>query len=120
MVEVDKDWELSGNFQEGETKVKSKTNKFEENISENRKSFFFRCEKTPLKLGTNFWDVTNLPPLKRISSRDSETIRDSRGYNKIFLVWFNIPLYLKYFKTFSYTILKFNTQKGSTLSRIFH
>ena len=32
MVEADKDRELLGNFQEGETKVKSKTIWFKENI----------------------------------------------------------------------------------------
>ena len=39
MVEVDKDRGLLEIFQESETKVKSKTNGFEENILETRKSF---------------------------------------------------------------------------------
>ena len=70
----------------------------QENICKYKK--FFRREKTPLKLGTDFWDVTNLPPLKTISSRDSEFNRDPRGHTKYILVGFNILLYLKYLKLF--------------------
>ena len=42
-------------------------------IFEIRGKEFFRCEKTPLNQGSKFWGVTDLSPLKRISSRDSET-----------------------------------------------
>ena len=49
-------WE---NFEESETKVKSKTIWFKENILKIEKKF--RCEKTSLKLGTNFWDSRGSP-----------------------------------------------------------
>ena len=83
MVEVDNDRGLLGNFQERETKVKSKTIWFKENILKIEK--VFQEGKNPLKLGTNFLGVTTLPPLKRISSQDLETNRDSRGYTRYFL-----------------------------------
>ena len=63
--------------------------------------------------------MTNLPSLKRISSRDSKTFRDYRSYNKIFLLWFNIPLYLKVFLKLFYKILEFNTQNDQHSTRYF-
>ena len=62
----------------------------------------FQVSENTTKIRDEFLGCYKPSPLKIISSRDSETNRDSRGYNKIFLVWFNIPLYLKTFcKTFS-------------------
>ena len=95
MVEVDKGRGLLGNFQVSETKVNSKTNQWKENSLETEK--FFRREKTLLTSGTNFRDVTNLPPLKRISSRDSGTNKDSRGYTRYFLYGLIHPYIFKIF-----------------------
>ena len=57
MVGVDKIedyWEI---FQVSRARVNSKTNELKENSFGNMKKFF-RREKSLLKLGTNFWDVT--------------------------------------------------------------
>ena len=50
-----------------------------------KKEKFFRCQKTPLKIRDEFSGYYKPFPLKRISSRDSETNRDPRGYTRYFL-----------------------------------
>ena len=55
-VEVEKDRGLLGNFLRERNQSQIKDHLVQENILKIEK--FFRREKTPLRLGTNFWDVT--------------------------------------------------------------
>ena len=54
---------------ESNSKVKSSSKDLKKHLGKEKK-FFFRCQKTPLKFGLNFWGVTDLPPLKEYRPRD--------------------------------------------------
>ena len=58
MVEADKDQGLLGKFLREQNQSQIKDYMVQRKYFENRKKI--RCEKTPLKLGTNFWGVTIL------------------------------------------------------------
>ena len=54
----------------------------------NKRKSFSGVQKNNLKFGLNFRGVTNLPPLKESRPEIRRLYKDSRSYNKIFLVRF--------------------------------
>ena len=114
---------IVGNFLRERNQGQIKDQRVRRKHLETRKSF--SGVQNNLKFGLNFRGVTNLPSLKRISSRDSENYKDSRSYNKIFLVrcYYN-PIF-KSFQNFFHKILEFrtfgeiHTQQGFSQNRAF-